>query len=185
MRLGYLPFCAEEEIKCQRCGKATEKIRIGKPVIFQIQRANESKDGILSNGGEIRYKQRQTQRSTFNSYISLFDAGRQITGSPITIVDPIVFYFYKSIQYKSNIAAEGGYSPKIWWKLNVFHLWCFRFGTRLFVWITKNSDTVRNRIWLHSQLKLLTNMHYASVSQKCYCKANLYFFLHEYLKTKK
>lgn len=30
-RFGYLPFCTEEEIKCQRCGRATEKIGIGKP----------------------------------------------------------------------------------------------------------------------------------------------------------
>lgn len=91
--------------------RATEKIRIGKPawlwtLQFILKRTNEPKDGILSvyerGSNENRHKTEIEWARTFNSYISLFDTGRQITAAPITTVDPIVFYFYKSIHYKSN-----------------------------------------------------------------------------------
>lgn len=102
MLFRYLPFCRE---KRKLSVRTTEEIRIGKPrsgsfsdlVHKWAERWNPfsggwTKQGCVGVGGT----------RTSNSYISLFDVGRQITAAPITTGDPIVFYFCTSIQYKSG-----------------------------------------------------------------------------------
>lgn len=64
----------------------------------------ESKDGTLSvKSAEEKEERVREERTGHVQFIYLpFDKGRQITGAPITTVDPIVFYFYESNQHKSE-----------------------------------------------------------------------------------